>query len=61
MTVRNGLIPAEAFTILGVFEAAAAAIRCIQTFQREVTATLTWRLAIAFDLAPFALVAIDWR
>jgi hypothetical protein len=42
--------------ILGVLEAAIAAIGCVQALQGQVSTSLTWRLAIAFYLPPFALI-----
>jgi hypothetical protein len=44
---------------LGVPEAIATAIRRVQTFQRQVPASLTWHLAVALDLPPLALIALE--
>ena len=40
-----------------VLERIGAAIRRIDAVEREVAASLTRRLAIAFDLPPFAFIA----
>lgn len=45
--------------VLGVFEAGAAAVWRIDTFKRQVPTSFARSLAIAFDLAAFALVASD--
>lgn len=40
-----------------VLERIGAAVRRINAVEREVAASLTRRLAIAFDLPPFAFIA----
>ena len=43
--------------LLRVLDAVGTAVGRIETLEVEVAASLTWGFAIAFDLAPLALVA----
>lgn len=43
--------------LLRVLEAIAAAVRSILALELEVSAPLTWCIAVAFDFSPFAFVA----
>lgn len=47
--------------LVRVFEAVGATIGCIQALEVEIAASLTWCLAVAFDLASLTLVALRWR
>lgn len=43
------------FELVGIFEIVAA-VWCIQTFQRQIAASLARRLAVALDLSPFTFI-----
>ena len=49
-------LPVQSGDQLGIFEAIAAAIWRIEALEGQIAASVTRRLAVAFDLASFAFV-----
>lgn len=58
LVLETAELRCDNFEFVRVLEVVRAAVGRIETGQVEVAASLTWRFTIAFDLAPFTLIAI---